>query len=661
VITPARAAIACAAGLFLLNAALIRELFRIEFLDQMGSIEGAYIGISRYMMENWRDLSWFPLWYGGIPFQNAYPPLLHAVVALAAGAGGGSAAWAHHAVTGVFYCLGAVAVFWLAYSLSGHWPRAVLTGLLYSALSPSAWLAPAIRRDVGGAFYPRRLQNLIQYGEGPHLASLALLALAAACVYRAMEKRRPPDYCLAACAIAAVALTNYLGLFGLVVMLACLLLSREFRPAEWIGVGAVGAAGYALAAPWIPPSTLLAVRTNAQWVAGAYRMGWPQFGMLAASALALAGVAVWLRRRRLPPDLRFWILSSLALCGLVLPAFWFGTYAMPQPERYHPEMEMALAGLAAAVVSRQRIAAAAAVALCVAGFAGVRQYARDHLYALDVTRTVEYRMARWLEENAPGERVFLPGSASFWLNAFGRQPQLGGGFDQGITNRILPAVTFQVYSGMNAEPREGEVAVALLRTLGVGLAGAGGADSREFYKPYRNPRKFEGLLPEVWREGGDAIYRVGRSPAALAYGMGAEDLPGSPPDVTQTRVLARHLAAQDDPAYPRAEAVWKRPGALAISANLARGQVLAVQVTYDPGWQARANGRAVPVRASNVGMIVLEPDCAGACTVELEYTGGLEMRLARLARLAAAVAGLAWTAVWISRRRRERRAGSLRA
>ena len=57
----------CAAGLFLVNVYICRELFRTEYLNQMGSIEAAFIGLARYVRDNFTDLAWFPLWYGGVP------------------------------------------------------------------------------------------------------------------------------------------------------------------------------------------------------------------------------------------------------------------------------------------------------------------------------------------------------------------------------------------------------------------------------------------------------------------------------------------------------------------------------------------------------------------------------------------------------------------
>jgi len=642
-------AILSAGFLLLLNAFLARRLFFTEYLDQMGSIEGAYIGISRYLVENWRDLSWFPLWYGGIPFQNTYPPLLHAVVALVAAAARISPALAHHAVTSAFYSLGAVTVFWLAYKLANDWRPPLLTGLLYSLVSPSAFLVPAIRHDLGSVWYPRRFQTLVHYGEGPHLTALLLLPVAILCLDRALERRRPIDYCLAAIVCAAVALSNYLGLLSLAVMAVCYLLARPGSARDWLRVALIGIASYALAAPWLPPSTLAAVRANSQIVGGVYPFGWRQAAGLAAAATALWGTAFLLRRYSLAA--RFWTLAALAFSGITLSAFWFGVFLIPQPERYHLQMEMALAGLAGvclgALVNRGRyfrcgVYLAVAV-LCVYGALNFRRYARAEIRRIDITTTVEYRIAHWLEQNTPSQRTFVLGSVCFWLDAVSAQPQLSGGFDQGLTNSLLPALSFQLSSGMNAGPREGQIAVALLKAFGVDTVAVGGPQSREYYKVYKNPRKFDGLLPEIWREGDDVIYRVPRRSASLAHVMRREDLVAAPPVyVTQIELLAPYLAALDAPGYATAQMQWTRPGAFSITADLKRDEVISVQETYDAGWQATAAGERVPLHPDGLGQTVIEPSCEGPCAVTLEYTGGAEMLLAKMARWAAALGGILW-------------------
>src|SRR5579862_3423391 len=129
--------------LFCLNVFICRELFGIEYLRHMGSIESAFIGISRLMLEHPGDFlhpAWFPFWYTGIPAQNAYPPLLHAKVALAAAIAHTSPAQAYHWMAAMFYCLGPVTLFALVLRISGSRFAAFWAGMFYSTLSPSAWL-----------------------------------------------------------------------------------------------------------------------------------------------------------------------------------------------------------------------------------------------------------------------------------------------------------------------------------------------------------------------------------------------------------------------------------------------------------------------------------------------------------------------------------------
>ena len=106
-----------ALALFALNLWIAGRLLRIEYTRHMHSIEGAYIAISRLLIDHWHELGWFPLWYLGIPWQNSYPPVLHVLVAGVAALFGLSTALSHHIVTGIAYYLGPVALYWLAVRL----------------------------------------------------------------------------------------------------------------------------------------------------------------------------------------------------------------------------------------------------------------------------------------------------------------------------------------------------------------------------------------------------------------------------------------------------------------------------------------------------------------------------------------------------------------
>ncbi len=219
--------------MFLLNAYVCRGLFGVEYLRQMGSIECLYIGMSRYMLAHWRDLSWFPVWYAGIPAQNTYPPLLHWIVSLVALLRGISPAHALSLGHGAFllprtcYAVRADApAQWIA---TGGFPGG---GSLFRALSPSEWLMPAIGRATG-QFHPERLTALVYYGEGPHVTALTLLPLAILLLDLALERKRAPYFALAALTFASVALTNWLGALGLALGVVAYVLAKRIPSKLW--------------------------------------------------------------------------------------------------------------------------------------------------------------------------------------------------------------------------------------------------------------------------------------------------------------------------------------------------------------------------------------------------------------------------------------------
>ena len=106
---------------------------------------------------------------------------------------------AHHWVTAIVYCLGPVTLFALARRLGASLRAAFLAAIFYSALSPSAWLMPAIGHAIG-LLSPERLTALVFYGEGPHITSLTLLPLAILFLDLALERRRPFILLLPCCA-----------------------------------------------------------------------------------------------------------------------------------------------------------------------------------------------------------------------------------------------------------------------------------------------------------------------------------------------------------------------------------------------------------------------------------------------------------------------------
>ncbi len=660
--SPKRETAACALVLFLLNIWIARELLVVEYVDHMSSIEGTHIALGRWVLENWRDLTWFPLWYGGIPYQNSYPPLHPFLTAAVAALTGFSPPRAYHALTGVLYALGPVTLFLLARKLCGSRAYAVAAGLLYSVLAPSSFLIPAVRNDSGGLWNARRLQALVEYGEGPHVGSMTLIPLALLLFIVALEKRRPGWWFLAALGLASVPLTNWLGALVLAVAVACWLLVeaygwRRHLPAALL----LGLWAYAIACRWIPPSTIQTVRGNEEHVSGELAAGrwfWAMGGV--AATLVLLWV---LQRLRAPRPLSFAVLLALPISLIPLASEWAGFRLMPQPHRYHLEMEMALvlvvvfavqyAGARLKAPSRAGLAVAVVV-LCVYPALRHRRYARQLIRPINIRTTIEYRVASWVDKNMDGRRVLLPGSIGFFLNAFTDTPQYAGGFDQGVVNPLWTHVQYQLQSGEGAGGEEGPLAIQWLKAFGVDAVGVSGPGSREAYKPFRNPKKFEGLLPVLWREDDDVIYSLNRRSPSLAHVIRREDLPPHPPQSgVDVRPLAPYLRALDDPSLPVARFEWTSLDSAVISARMSREQILSVQISHHPGWTASVHGKPVIARGDHLGQLVIEPQCDGECSVHLRYDGGLEMRAAQFISWTSFLGGIAWIAAARLRRLRQ--------
>ena len=409
------------------------------------------------------------------PYQHTYPPLLHWITALAARFTQVSPAHSYHFVTAFFYCAGPVTLFWMAYRLSGLvWPS-FAGGLAYSLFSPSNFLSSVVRQDAGGWLHPRRLQALVVYGEGPHVTSMALLPVGERCV--ALTRRRPMFHILAAIALAPVVLTNWLGGFALATAAIAYILSKKRSELKNVAFACLTLAlfAYALAARWIPPSTLAAIRANSQHIGGDYTITVAQWMYGAVLSIALLLLWVWFEQRRLPAHLRFFIVFSFLMSAVTLASAWLQIHIVPQGERYHLEMEMALCPLAAFAIAiplgrlsrLPRLAVIVALALlCYLPGKTYRRVGREMTQPIDVRSTSEYKTSMWIGQNLQDRRVFVPGSDYLWLNAFTDTPQLEGGFDQGVTNPRVQHVHYQMYMG-EAPPNGGELSILWLKAFGV--------------------------------------------------------------------------------------------------------------------------------------------------------------------------------------------------
>jgi hypothetical protein len=608
--------------LFALNFFVCHELFRTEYTDRVTSADAMYISISRYMLDHWRDLSWWPIWYNGIPGHDSYPPLLHALVALIAGLEHVSPALAHHQFASIVYALAPAGLFFLAARMSRSIGMALAAGIAFSLLSPSTFLIPWVRADAGGWFGPWRLCVLVAYGDAPHMFGFALMPLAIVALDAALKRPRPVRLFLAALPMVAILLTNWLGSLALAcAVISYLLATTNVRAdlSRWVTTALIALSAYLLCCPWIPPSTIQVIAQNGQVAQSDFRADMRQLPLRAlvlVAALALAKLGF--RKRKTHPAIQFAAFLLLLPGSFPLLYDWAHMAIVPLPHRYMWELDFAICllipGLAAVRFRKlpsylRYIVLTLAVLFSAYQLRAYRRYAAALIKPIDMTATVEYKIADWLRRNSPTERVFAIGIVAYWLNNFSDVPQASGGFEFGTPNS-QDLTALKVISETNSP----ETTLLWLRALGADLAVVGGPHTRVPFRVYSSPERFDQFAMKMWSDGDDYIYLIPRRSRSLAHVV----RPGDAAEIT------RYVSALEDASLPVASLTWRTNHSAIVTADVPPGDVLSVQVTYNPGWHATINGSPRRIEKDGLGFMMIEPRCAGPCSVTLTFDGGTE-------------------------------------
>jgi len=620
-------------ALFTLNTFLCWPLLRIEYLDDFQSNEGVYITASKFLLDSWPHFTWFPWVNTGTPFENAYFPFLEFLTALVAWLTRWSPAHAFHVLAAVTYALGPVFLFLLMRKMSGRLDAAFGSALLWSLISPSS-VIPALHRDMGSWWGPRRLRNLVYYGEAPHIAALTFTLLGLWLLLRFWEKPSPRRFALCGLAFGAAMLTNIFAVAIIAGSMAMLLaVLKGPRAKRLLQFTAISCTAYLLISRFLPPSLVWLIRTNAPLVDGDYRLT-PRGALLGAVFFATLLFLWWITRRLGNPMFRLAILFAACFSAITVMGYLTTATFLIQPRRYMVEMDLGICLLlpfafayVAAGVPRRFAAVAGALALVALSAAILEDYrfSRGLIRPADLAQSPAYREARWIATNLPGQRVMIAGENEFWFNLFAGNPQLGAGHDGMEPNWVRRFAVYTIYTGENLGSQDGPISILWLKAFGCGAITVPGPDSRDYFHPFRKPRKFDGLLPLVWREGDDSIYQLPLGTSSLAHVIPTSVIVPRPPvhggDVGPLRP---YVAALEDPSSPPAKLSWHNPERGQITAHIGAGQAISLQISYDPGWRASIRGVRIPLHKDALGMMTIDPKCDGECTIDLEYTGGTE-------------------------------------
>jgi hypothetical protein len=623
--------------LFVFTAVLVGPYFKVKYADKWGSIESTFISDARFLAAHWPHPQWQPLWYTGTRFDYIYPPALRYGTAVISKITGFWPVKAYHFYTIFFYCVGIAGVYWLIRAASRSRGAAWLGAAATALMSPSLLFLKNMRLD-SGPLVPVRLGVLIKYGEGPHMTALALIPIALAFTWRALESRRPGSVALAAIFSAAVVSNNFYGATALTMFYAVVLWSfwvtrRDLRMA--LPAVAIPALAYGLTAFWLVPSYFRITVRNMKFVSEPPN-AW-SFWVAVVVAVAFGFVSYrWTRNR---PE-RTWAVF-VAGCAVffsldVLGNYYFNFRVAGEPGRLIPELDMVLilgavtvlewlwrrprpaARMVALIVevrgrpfviaSVRRAPQVLAAIIVVAAFATTIGYIR-HSREISTpwpnyTARVEYRITDWLWKNMPDARVEPSGSVRFWFDAWHDLTQLGGGSEQGLLNTIAQESQWEITGGSNSQP-----AILWLQAMGVDVMYVPGPGSEEPYKDIQHPERFAGVMPLLFDDGqGNALYRIPRRYPARARVVETVRLDAC--RTPRTTYDVEYLRAYVDLVEngPDSPVTLQRQGtdAMLLRAKVDPGQVILVQETYDPAWQAWSNGKRLPLHADAMGFMVVE-------------------------------------------------------
>lgn len=644
-------------AVFALAALLVFPLFRLEYLDNWKSIEGAFIALGHMVRENWPHHQWQPLWYCGTRADYVYPPGGAYAVAILSKLLGVSGARSYHLFIGFCYAFGFSILYLWTRMATGSRGAAWLASASIAVASPCSRLMPDIWND--SMFHvPQRLHVLMSYGEGPHISALAMLPIAWIGAWKRLRGGDARWLCLSAVGIALTVTLNFYGLTAIAITMpllvwACLLERPDWRTLR--DAALIAAMGWGLTGWWLVPSYIRVTSRNLYLVSPAGN----SWSMPVLIGLLLAYVAISLLVRRLKgfSPYTFFIWSGLWwLAAYILGFRWFGFQVAGNPIRLVPEMDifavLCLVQLAAIIwrwTPEGSLKLVPRIALLVLLFFAFRPSWRylkhtDHEFpkSSDWQQRVEHKTETWLFENFPKQRAFVTGTIRFWYNTWHDGQEADGASQQGMLNPLLPGA--QWLAMHSTDPK---VIVWWLQALGVDILVVPGKNSQEPYKDIEDPKKYEGALPLLRDDGeGNRYYRTPRGSTGIVRVVDRarmESVPKIRWEGLTTQVQAYAEAVEAGPAGDRARGRWRGSDELDVSAEVGPGEAVLVQETFDPGWHAYEGDRAQEIRADAVGhmLIVSTP---GTHTIRMVFEATPEVIAGRIAVIVCLLA-IAWVGI----------------
>lgn len=615
--------------LFGVSIFAIYSLFTGEYTQFVQSIESQYLGYIEFIRENFPNILWNPFWYMGFPFYLVYQPNLPFILSFLNLITGIPPSALYRGSIGFFYALGSVSCYFLARELTKKNFSAFLAGVIYAFLPQAAYLVSSIAsQGESFSFLPWRLIVLIYYGEGAHIWGLAVVPLALIFFRRLLKNPTRLSFLLTVITSAFILLTSSTAFIPLLLLGAINLAfetmkgkaGEKLKVSFWVLIFTLGSSLF-----WYNPSFVSAALDFAR-EGGIFRGIYASPVVATFVIIPTVGVFFLFAREVLKRYRQF---RTLALTGTWFIIFFLVVYLrfkdislLPLPfdylSRFGPEIELTFPLFLASAVAFIEKSSFWQKSVKVGVWVGTLLLLSFFLFLKledfwsltrphgNIFATSEYKVAKWLEENADGGSVFVSGTHSQWLNVWTKVFQLRGvkGGDFGGINPWWAHITHQLLKGESSSLARG-----WLQALGIKYVVVNSQNSKAYFKDFIYPQKFNSF-ERVFEYEGDAVYKVPGSQEGLALVLPTDwtDSIQIPTDLSSGKVvldrkmLSNYLSQLNKAKVASiiySEVNWSK---IKVSKEPQESELL-LRISYHPGWEAFENGRELKILPDPIGFM----------------------------------------------------------
>ena len=626
------------------NIFLIFPYFFQDFPLWISSIEVGFITMGRWISVNFGKSWWIPQWYGGIPINLLYAPVVPFLTAFI-GKLIGNFGRGYHLVSGSFFVLVPVSLYFFVSKLTKSKFAGFVAAIFYSVAPTFGLFYPHVHTALFNKLSLWRLIILVYYGEGPHTASLFFSLLSAYFVLDFLEVKKYSKLIISSVFLALTGLSNPIGLFGCYILLTIIYFSWGVWKGEWknviIWIVLNFSLGLLFSSFWYNPSFILNDIAGEGSQVGSELLLYFPWRFLIFLGIIL-GIIFVVKKTISDFENGFTVLWFLALFFVLGTFYYFEITLIPQVRRFIIEFDLAGATLVAVILSNiskqienkfkkpllKNLKIIPFIMTLILSVFFVFNYQKtldrfmnfgpfQNKIALSDLR--EYELANWMKENTQKtDRVFVSANYTYWLNYFTDVWQLRGSHFQSSINPWEPHAGYQITAG-----DDGLISMLWLKIFNLKYIVVNPVNSYIHYQDYLYPEKFEGLLTQVGTIQEDLIYEV-------------NDLPGLSRQVDMNFDLTVPENGADKNALEK-YLNWLSNGEILntslikndtynIFGNIRSGNEVRIAISYDKSFRAVDNlGHKLKVKKDILGFILIDPEIEGNQTITLNYFPGFNV------------------------------------